>query len=77
MAFKVGRYYLTARNNFLRLEPASSSSPNNNQLFIAEQQVDGTWAFKSLSQNRYIRASNNGVTINYQSFVGAWERWYI
>ncbi len=39
--------------------------------------MDGTWAFKSLTQNRYIRASNDNVTINYQSFVGAWERWYI
>jgi len=46
-------------------------------LFTAEQQVDGTWAFKSLSQNKYIRASNDGTTINYQSFVGSWERWYI
>ena len=75
IAFKVGRYYLTAQPNQLRLQLANS--PSNNQLFTAEQQVDGTWAFKSLTQNRYIRAANNGVTINWQSFVGAWERWYI
>lgn len=39
--------------------------------------MDGTWAFKSLTQGRYIRADNNGVTINYQNYVGAWERWYM
>lgn len=66
---------MTAGSNQLVLQ--QTSTPNNAQLFTAEQQVDGTWAFKSLTQNRYIRATNNGVTINYQSFVGAWSKWYI
>lgn len=52
-------------------------SPTNAQLFIGEQQIDGTWAFKSLTQNKYIRASNDGSTINYQTYIGAWERWWI
>jgi len=70
LAFRVGRYYLTAKNSYLQLE--TNSSPNNNQLFIAEQQVDGSWAFKSLTQNKYLRASNDGTTINYQTYVGPW-----
>ena len=46
------------------------------QLFVGEQQIDGTWAFKSLTANKYIRADKNG-TINYQTYVGPWERWYM
>jgi hypothetical protein len=50
----------------------ASTSPANDQLFIGEQQIDGTWAFRSLSNGKYIRADNNGVTINYQTYVGPW-----
>lgn len=74
-AFKIGKGYLTAGSDSLTIQ--TSSSPTNSQLFIGEQQIDGTWAFKSLSQGKYIRASNDGTTINWQSFVGPWERWYI
>jgi hypothetical protein len=49
LAFRVGNFYLTAKPTNLRLELRNSSSPLNSQLFIAEQQVDGTWAFRSLS----------------------------
>ena len=50
--------------------------PGPSQLFVGEQQIDGTWAFKSLTANKYIRADKNG-TINYQTYVGPWERWYM
>ena len=53
------------------------SWPANSQLFVGEQQIDGTWAFKSLTANKYIRADKNRLTINYQSYVGPWERWYM
>jgi len=51
--------------------------PSNDQLFIGHQSVDGTWAFQSLTQGKYLRASNDGYTINYQSYIGPWERWYM
>ena len=74
-AFRMGNTYLTA--NAGNLQWVASGSPANNQLFIGEQQIDGTWAFKSLTQGKYIRADSNGVTINWQTFVGPWERWYM
>lgn len=30
-----------------------------------------------MTEGKYIRASNDGSTINYQTFIGPWERWYI
>lgn len=74
-AFRMGNRYLTANAGDLQWNPATS--PANTQLFTAEQQIDGTWAFKSLTQGKYIRADSNGNTINWQTFVGPWERWYI
>jgi len=74
-AFRMGNGYLTAGLTGLNFQV--SSSPSNSQLFIGEQQIDGTWAFRSLTQGKYIRASNDGVTINWQTYVGPWERWYI
>jgi len=75
LAFRQGTLYLTAFANDLKW--MTSSSPSNSQLFLAEQQIDGTWAFKSLSEGKYIRASNDGTTIDWQTFVGPWERWYM
>lgn len=74
-AFRFGGNYVTARPTQLTFE--ASTSPANNQLFIGYQQVDGTWAFQSLTEGKYIRASNDGTTINYQTFIGPWERWYM
>ncbi len=71
----MGKFYLTAQWSNLNFQ--FSSSPMNNQLFIAQQQVDGTWAFKSLTQGKYISASNDGFNINYSTNVGPWERWYM
>lgn len=76
-AFRMGNRYLTAGSSQLTFNINSGLNPLNSQLFIGEQQVDGTWAFKSLTQGRYIRADSNGATINYQTFVGPWERWYL
>jgi hypothetical protein len=74
-AFRQGNYYLTAYSTQLRF--VSSSSPGNSQLFRGYQQVDGTWAFQSLSNGKYIRARNDNTTIDYQTYAGAWERWYM
>jgi hypothetical protein len=73
----MGNRYLTAQSSQLKFDINLSGSPLNTQLFIAEQQIDGTWAFKSLTQGKYIRADSNGSTVNYQTFVGPWERWYM
>jgi hypothetical protein len=77
LAFRQGNYYLTAKSTNLKFELKTSSSPLNSQLFIAEQQIDGSWAFRSLTEGKYIRARNDGTTIDYQTYVGPWERWYM
>lgn len=76
-AFRQGNTYLTAHQNDLKLTYPSRSEPNDDQLFEGIQNIDGTWAFKPKNKNLYLRADNNGVTINYQSFIGPWERWWI
>ena len=43
IAFRQGNYYLTAKPSNLKIELKTSTSPLNSQLFIAEQQIDGTW----------------------------------
>jgi hypothetical protein len=74
----MGTLYLTAQASGLVFQaPPSPSNPSNSQLYSAYQQVDGTWAFQSLSNGQYIRASNDGSTVDYRSYVGPWERWYI
>jgi len=77
LSFRQGTYYLTAGISGFTFVASSSSGPTNAQLFTAEQQIDGSWAFRSLTQGKYIRASNDGVTVNMQTFVGPWERWYM
>jgi hypothetical protein len=77
ISFRMGRSYLTAFSTNLRWTAGSSSGPLNSQLFIAEQQIDGSWAFKSFTEGKYIRADSNGSTVNWQTFVGPWERWYM
>lgn len=39
--------------------------------------MDGTWGFRVKGKNKFLRADNNGITINYQTFLGPWERWWI
>lgn len=39
--------------------------------------MDGTWAFKSLTQKRYIRADDATNSISYRTFVSPSERWYL
>jgi hypothetical protein len=51
--------------------------PSNDQLFIGYQNVDGSWAFQSLSVGKYLRASNDNYIIDYQNYIGPWERWYM
>ena len=74
----MGTLYLTAQpTNLVFQAPPQPSNPSNSQLFTAYQNVDGTWAFQSLSNGKYLRALNNGFTIDYQTYIGSWERWYI
>lgn len=75
MAFRVGNKYLSAYPSNLRLD--EMSEPGDAQLFEGIQNVDGSWAFKCKNENKYIRADEDGTTINYQTGIGPFERWWI
>jgi hypothetical protein len=73
--------YLRARNssNGYDVDQESAFFPNGNNLFNALLQDDGSWAFRTNADNRYLRAGNaNGDwTITQQTYIGSYEKFIV